>query len=82
MTTVRKTILFTSPCLNSAILAKYPSSTPRGEPLKLTKRTDPFAIAYPRCRQRRRCVIDVSTLLFCRERHGVISKCMPLQLLV
>ena len=32
--------MFTSPCLNSAILAKYPSSTPRGEPLRLTKRTD------------------------------------------
>ena len=28
------------PCLNSAILAKYPSFTPQGEPLKLIKRTD------------------------------------------
>ena len=28
-----------SPCLNSVILAKYPSSTPQGEPLKLIKRT-------------------------------------------
>ena len=32
--------MFTSPCLNYAILAKYPSSTLRGEPLKLIKRTD------------------------------------------
>ena len=32
--------MITSPCLNSAILAKYPSSTPRGEPLKLIKGSD------------------------------------------
>ena len=29
-----------SPSLNSAILAKYPSSTPQGEPYKLIKRTN------------------------------------------
>ena len=39
-----------SPCLNSAILEKYPSSTPRGEPLKLIKRT---AICY--------CILTLSS---------------------
>ena len=48
MTTVRKTLfMIISPCLNSAILAKYPSSTPRGEPLKLIKRTNEICYCIP-----------------------------------
>ena len=66
--------MFTSSCLNSAILAKYPSSTPQGESLKLIKRTNALLLHTHKKEKVYKWYFHVVVL---QRTARVISKCKP-----
>ena len=64
------------PSLNFAVLVKYAKTEPQVAPFKKMERIQRILLFL--CllgRQNRKC--GNFTLLFCRGRHGIISKCVP-----